>query len=70
MLIDSILLLVYRNIVAAIDRVFLIWQVAFPVVYIFVAGYAYSAMMGDQGYYDGCFIRYIYFIFNCWYDWV
>jgi ABC-2 type transport system permease protein len=44
----SILLLVYRNIVAAIDRLFLVWQIAFPVVYIFVAGYAYSAMMGDQ----------------------
>lgn len=44
----SILLLVYRNLVAAIDRLFLVWQIAFPVVYIFVAGYAYSAMMGDQ----------------------
>src|ERR671923_692910 len=45
---NSILLLVYRNLVAAIDRIFLIWQIAFPVVYIFVAGYAYSAMIGDQ----------------------
>lgn len=45
----SILLLVYRNIVAAIDKMFLIWQIAFPVVYIFVAGYAYSALIGDQG---------------------
>jgi ABC-2 type transport system permease protein len=44
----SILLLVYRNLVAAIDRIFLVWQIAFPVVYIFVAGYAYSAMLGDQ----------------------
>ena len=40
--------MVYRNLVAAIDKVFLIWQVAFPVVYIFVAGYAYTAMMGNQ----------------------
>ena len=48
LIIDGILLLVYRNLVAAIDKVFLIWQVAFPVVYIFVAGYAYSAMMGNQ----------------------
>jgi ABC-2 type transport system permease protein len=40
---------VYRNIVAAIDKIFLIWQVAFPVVYIFVAGYAYSALIGHQG---------------------
>jgi ABC-2 type transport system permease protein len=43
------LLLVYRNVVAAIDKIFLIWQVAFPVVYIFVAGYAYSALIGHQG---------------------
>jgi ABC-2 type transport system permease protein len=34
---NSILLLVYRNLVAAIDRIFLVWQIAFPVVYIFVA---------------------------------
>jgi ABC-2 type transport system permease protein len=27
----------------------LIWQVVFPVVYIFVAGYAYSALIGGQG---------------------
>src|ERR687891_980010 len=45
----NIILLVYRNIVAAIDKMFLIWQIAFPVVYIFVAGYAYSALIGDQG---------------------
>jgi ABC-2 type transport system permease protein len=49
LLIDNILLLVYRNVVAAIDKIFLIWQVAFPVVYIFVAGYAYSALIGHQG---------------------
>jgi ABC-2 type transport system permease protein len=46
---NSILLLIYRNLVAAIDRIFLIWQIAFPVVYIFVAGYAYSAMIGSGG---------------------
>src|SRR5919109_3434377 len=45
---NSILLLVYRNLVAAIDRIFLVWQIAFPVVYIFVARYSYSAMIGDQ----------------------
>ena len=48
LIIERILLLVYRNLVAAIDKVFLIWQVAFPVVYICVAGCAYSAMMGNQ----------------------
>lgn len=47
--VSSISLLVYRNLVAAIDKMFLIWQIAFPVVYIFVAGYAYSALIGDQG---------------------
>jgi ABC-2 type transport system permease protein len=48
-LIYSILLLIYRNLVAAIDKMFLIWQIAFPVVYIFVAGYAYSALIGERG---------------------
>jgi ABC-2 type transport system permease protein len=49
MLLDnSIIVLLYRNLVAAIDRIFLIWQIAFPVVYIFVAGYAYTAMLGYQ----------------------
>jgi len=47
--ISSVLLLTYRNLVAAIDKMFLIWQIAFPVVYIFVAGYAYSAFIKDQG---------------------
>jgi ABC-2 type transport system permease protein len=45
---NTILLLVYRNLVAAIDRIFLVWQIAFPVVYIFVAGYAYSAILAEQ----------------------
>jgi ABC-2 type transport system permease protein len=45
---NSILLLVYSNLFAAVDRIFLVWQIAFPVVYIFVAGYAYSAMIGDK----------------------
>lgn len=48
-MITEILLLAYRNLIASIDKVFLIWQVVFPVVYIFVAGYSYSALMGEQG---------------------
>lgn len=48
-LITEILLLAYRNLIASIDKVFLIWQVVFPVVYIFVAGYSYSALMEEQG---------------------
>ena len=47
-MIDSILLLVYRNLVAAIDKIFLVWIVAFPIVYIFIVGYSYSALIGDQ----------------------
>jgi ABC-2 type transport system permease protein len=50
MLIDSsISLLVYRNLIAALDKLFLIWMIVFPVVYIFVVGYAYSALIGNQG---------------------
>ena len=48
-MITQILLLVYRNLIASIDKLFLIWQVVFPVVYIFVAGYAYSALIGGHG---------------------
>jgi ABC-2 type transport system permease protein len=47
LMIGSILLLVYRNLVAAIDRIFLVWIVAFPIVYIFVVGYSYSTLIGQ-----------------------
>jgi ABC-2 type transport system permease protein len=47
--VNSVLLLLYRNLVASIDKVFLIWQVVFPVIYIFIAGYSYSALIGDRG---------------------
>ncbi|HXG06668.1 MAG TPA: ABC transporter, partial [Nitrososphaera sp.] len=46
---NSVAILLYRNLVASIDRVFLIWQVVFPIIYIFVAGHAYSAMLGGAG---------------------
>ncbi|MGI0035590.1 MAG: ABC transporter permease [Nitrososphaera sp.] len=42
-------ILLYRNLVASIDKVFLVWQVVFPIVYIFIAGYSYSALIGEQG---------------------
>ena len=45
----AVAILLYRNLVASIDKVFLIWQVVFPIVYIFIAGYSYSALIGDQG---------------------
>ncbi|MBA3750028.1 MAG: ABC transporter permease [Nitrosopumilus sp.] len=41
--------LAYRNLVASVDKVFLIWQVVFPIFYIFISGYAYSALIGNQG---------------------
>ncbi len=48
-LIIEILKLTYRNLVASVDKVFLIWQVVFPVFYIFISGYAYAGLIGNQG---------------------
>ncbi|MGH9922623.1 MAG: ABC transporter permease, partial [Nitrososphaerales archaeon] len=44
---DPVLRLVYRNLTATIDKPFLIWQIIFPLVYIFVAGYAYTAVISS-----------------------
>ena len=49
MMITEILVLTYRNLIASIDKVFLIWQIIFPIFYIFISGYAYSALLGNQG---------------------
>ena len=49
MTLNAVVLLLYRNLVASIDKVFLVWQVLFPIVYIFIAGYSYSALIGGQG---------------------
>lgn len=46
---NAVAILLYRNLVASIDKVFLIWQVVFPIVYIFIAGYSYSALIGGEG---------------------
>jgi hypothetical protein len=46
---NAVVLLLYRNLVASVDKVFLVWQVLFPIVYIFIAGYSYSALIGGQG---------------------
>lgn len=48
MIID-IFKLTYRNIIASVDKVFLIWQIVFPVFYIFISGYAYAGLIGNQG---------------------
>lgn len=49
LLVNAVAILLYRNIVASIDKVFLVWQVVFPIVYIFIAGYSYSSLIGNQG---------------------
>ena len=46
-MLSSIVMLTYRNIVAVVDKLFLIWQILFPLVYIFVAGYAYSSLINE-----------------------
>ena len=48
-MITEIFRLTYRNLVASVDKVFLIWQVVFPIFYIFISGYSYSALIGNQG---------------------
>lgn len=47
--VSGILILLYRNLFAAIDKMFFIWQILFPVFQIYIMGYAYSALIGDQG---------------------
>jgi len=47
--VSGILLLLYRNLFAAIDKMFFKWQILFPVFQIYIMGYAYSALIGDQG---------------------
>jgi ABC-2 type transport system permease protein len=47
--VNAVAILLYRNLVASIDKVFLVWQVVFPIVYIFIAGYSYSALIGEGG---------------------
>jgi len=42
-----IIRLVNRNLTISINPGFLIWQVIFPLIYIFVAGYAYTSLIGD-----------------------
>ena len=48
-MLNAVAILVYRNLVASIDKLFLIWQVVFPLIYIFIAGYSYSALIGGSG---------------------
>ncbi len=47
-MLSAVIMLTYRNIVAVVDKLFLIWQILFPLVYIFVAGYAYSSLINED----------------------
>ena len=47
MIIHPIIRLVNRNLTISINPGFLIWQVIFPLIYIFVAGYAYTSLIED-----------------------
>ncbi len=42
-----IIRLVNRNITISINPGFLIWQVIFPLIWIFVAGFAYTALIDE-----------------------
>lgn len=42
-----IIRLVNRNLTISINPGFLIWQVIFPLIYIFVAGYAYTSLINE-----------------------
>jgi len=46
-LIHPIIRLVNRNITISVNPGFLIWQVIFPLIWIFVAGFAYSALIDE-----------------------
>ena len=39
--------LVIRNLTVSLNPGFLVWQVIFPMIYIFVAGFAYTALIDD-----------------------
>ena len=39
--------LVNRNLTISLNMGFLIWQVVFPLIYIFVAGFAYTALIHE-----------------------
>ncbi len=56
-----IIRLIIRNFNATIDKPFLIWQIFFPLLYIFIAGYAYTAII-DNVNLEGIKISYPAFI--------
>jgi ABC-2 type transport system permease protein len=46
-IVHPIIRLVNRNLTISINPGFLIWQVIFPLIYIFVAGYAYTSLINE-----------------------
>ena len=42
---NPIIRLVYRNLTISINPGFIIWQILFPLIYIFVAGFAYTSLI-------------------------
>jgi len=50
----TIIRLVNRNLTISINPAFLLWQILFPIIYIFIAGFAYTSLIqqvpfGDRG---------------------
>ena len=43
--INPIIRLVNRNLTISINPGFIIWQILFPLIYIFVAGFAYTSLI-------------------------
>lgn len=43
----QVLRLINRNLTVSLNPGFLIWQIIFPLIYIFVAGFAYTALIPD-----------------------
>ena len=50
----TIIRLVNRNLTISINPAFLLWQILFPIIYIFIAGFSYTSLIqqvsfGDKG---------------------
>jgi len=45
-----IIRLVNRNLTISINPAFLLWQIMFPLIYIFIAGFAYSSLIQEVSY--------------------
>ena len=50
---NPIIRLVYRNLTISINPGFIIWQILFPLIYIFVAGFAYTSLIENVPFGNG-----------------